>query len=64
MHTEKNVCESIIGTLLNIPSKTKDGVKSRLHLVEMDIYEQLAPEQKGKIRIYCQHVILCLERRR
>ncbi|CAL8153249.1 unnamed protein product [Prunus armeniaca] len=25
MHIEKNVCDSIIGTLLEIPEKTKDG---------------------------------------
>jgi len=48
MHIEKNVCDSIIGTLLNIPGKTKDGVKSRLDLVEMRIHEQLAPKQKEK----------------
>jgi len=47
----KNVCDRLIGTLLNIPSKTKDGVKSRLDLVEMSISEQLVPEQKEKIRI-------------
>jgi len=27
MHIEKNVCDSIIGTLLNIPCKTKDESK-------------------------------------
>ena len=25
MHVEKNVCDSLIGTLLNIKGKTKDG---------------------------------------
>ena len=29
MHIEKNVCDSIVGTILNLPGKTKDGVKSR-----------------------------------
>ena len=28
MHIEKNVCESLIGTLLNIPGKTNDGENS------------------------------------
>lgn len=28
LHVEKNVCKSIIGTLLNVPGKTKDAVKS------------------------------------
>jgi len=27
MHVEKNVCDSLIGTLLNIKGKTKDGLK-------------------------------------
>ncbi|XP_052730492.1 uncharacterized protein LOC128195840 [Vigna angularis] len=48
MHVEKNVCDSIIGTLLNIQGKTKDGMKSRLNLVEMGIREQLAPQSHGK----------------
>ena len=44
----KNVCDSIIDTLLNIHGKIKDGVKSKLNLIEMRIREQLAAEQKGK----------------
>ncbi|XP_060960384.1 uncharacterized protein LOC133031097 [Cannabis sativa] len=51
MHIEKNVCESIIGTLLDIPGKTKDGVNSHLDLVEMGIRQSLAPEKKGE-RLY------------
>ena len=43
MHIEKNVCESIIGTLLNILGKTKDEVKSRLDLLEMGLRPDLAP---------------------
>lgn len=48
MHIEKNVCDSIIGTLLNIPGKTKDGVKSRLDLVKLGLRGELAPQDKGK----------------
>ncbi len=51
MHIEKNVCESIIGTLLDIPGKTKDGLNSHLDLVEMGIRQSLAPEKKGE-RLY------------
>jgi len=29
MHVEKNVCDSVIGTLLNVKGKTKDEVKAR-----------------------------------
>lgn len=48
MHVEKNVCNNIIGTLLNIPKKTKDGVAARLDLLEMGIKSDLQPEFKGK----------------
>ncbi|KAM6553906.1 hypothetical protein CsatB_014668 [Cannabis sativa] len=48
MHIEKNVCESIGGTLLDIPGKSKDGLSSRLDLVELGIRHSLAPVDKGK----------------
>ena len=47
MHVEKNVCDSVIGTLLNIKGKTKDGLNARLDIVDMGIREQLAPEPRG-----------------
>jgi len=37
MHVEKIVCDSLIGTLLNIKGKTKDGVNARLDMIEMNI---------------------------
>lgn len=37
MHIEKNVCDSFIGTLLNIPRKTKYGVHQRMDLIKMGI---------------------------
>ena len=48
MHIEKNVCESIIGTLLNIAGKTKDGLNSRLDLVEMGLRSELEPRFESK----------------
>ena len=47
MHIEKNVCEAIVGTLLNMPGKTKDGVKVRKDMAAMGRSE-LAPESRGK----------------
>ena len=44
MHVEKNVCDSLLGTLLHIPGKTKDGITVRLDLVEMGIRERLHPQ--------------------
>jgi hypothetical protein len=37
MHVEKNVCEALIGTLLDIPGKTKDTLKERMDLEEMKV---------------------------
>jgi hypothetical protein len=41
MHIEKNICENIIGTILNIPGKTKDTVKARLDLKDLGIRKEL-----------------------
>eukprot|EP00256_Glycine_max_P065499 XP_025980094.1 uncharacterized protein LOC100817331 [Glycine max] len=46
MHVEKNVCDSLIGTLLNIKGKTKDGFKCRQDLVDMGIRQVLHPISK------------------
>ena len=43
MHIKKNVCESIISTLLNILGKTKDELNSRLDLKDMGIRCELTP---------------------
>ncbi|XP_073139065.1 uncharacterized protein [Henckelia pumila] len=48
MHIEKNVCESLISTLLDVPGKTKDGVASRLDLLEMNVRTELAPNMGEK----------------
>jgi hypothetical protein len=48
MHIEKNVFESVIGTLLNIPGKSKDGINARLDLDLMKLRPELKPIQKGK----------------
>ena len=39
MHITKNVCESVLGTLLNMPERTKDGPKARADLKSMGIRE-------------------------
>ncbi|XP_073133957.1 uncharacterized protein [Henckelia pumila] len=42
MHIEKNVCESLLDTLLEISGKTKDGIAARLDLAEMNLRTDLA----------------------
>ncbi|TXG66608.1 hypothetical protein EZV62_007883 [Acer yangbiense] len=61
MHIEKNVCESIYGTLLNIPRKTKDGVNSRLDLKAMGLRKKLVPDM-DKTRIYLPPACYTLSR--
>ena len=51
MHIEKNICDNIIGTLLDISGKTKDHAKARFDLKEMGIRKNLQPKETndGKI---------------
>ena len=52
MHIEKNICDSLIGTLLNIPGKTKDSISARNDLVLMsESKKDLAPKA-GERRTY------------
>ncbi|XP_052137336.1 uncharacterized protein LOC127755701 [Oryza glaberrima] len=57
MHLEKNVFDNTIGTILDILTKTKDGLKSRKYLVDMQIRKELHPVDKGYNSHDC-HVML------
>ena len=41
MHIMKNVCESLLGTPLNMPERTKDGPQAWADLKSMGIREEL-----------------------
>jgi hypothetical protein len=41
MHIEKNICDNLLGTFLNIEGKSKDTVNSRLDLEYMGIRKEL-----------------------
>ena len=52
MHLSKNVFESAAGILLDMKTKMKDGLKSHLDLVNLDIRPELHPTpsaQSGKM---------------
>ncbi|KAG8479387.1 hypothetical protein CXB51_029118 [Gossypium anomalum] len=53
MHIEKNVCENIIGIVLNVDGKSKDNLQSLLDLVDMRIQRDLHPQvlPNGKYRL-------------
>ncbi|KAE8663032.1 hypothetical protein F3Y22_tig00113123pilonHSYRG00118 [Hibiscus syriacus] len=41
------MCESVYGTLLNLPAKTKDGLRARQDLEAMGIKPELQTQQRG-----------------
>ena len=51
MHVEKNECDSVIGTLLNIQGKTEDDLNIHQDLAKIGIRAQLHPRFDGK-KIY------------
>ena len=51
MYIEKNVSDSLISTLLNIPGRSKDGINARLDLKDMGVRTNLAPKV-GEKRTY------------
>lgn len=52
MHMEKNICDKILGTLLDISGKTKDHLKARLDLQEMGIRKVLHPVKSADSNHY------------
>lgn len=50
MHIDKNVCDSVLGTLMNIERKRKYTLNTRLDLEAMGIMRDLHPiHRDGKI---------------
>jgi hypothetical protein len=45
MHITKNICESLLATLFNMPDKTKDGLKARHDLIDLNIRHDLQVRQ-------------------
>ena len=47
MHVEKNVCDNLIGTILNIDGKSKDTIKARFDLANLNVYPKLHMVKDG-----------------
>ena len=47
MHIEKNICEALLGTLLDIAGKSKDSISARLDLEDMGIRKKLHLKANG-----------------
>jgi hypothetical protein len=52
MHMEKNVCQGVLGVLLNTPGKMKDTSQARKDLEDMGIRKELHPQDRGNDRYY------------
>ena len=65
MHVEKNVCDSVLGTLLNIEGKTKDNLNAHLDLQLMGIKKDSYPRKIGdKLLLPIAKYSLSLEEKR
>jgi hypothetical protein len=57
MHVEKNVCEALVDTLLDIPDKTKDTLEARMNLEEMklrnDLHHETLENGSNKLSATC-----------
>jgi hypothetical protein len=52
MHIEKNLFDNCYGTIFNLEGKTKDCLQAHRDLVEMNIREELHPQQKPSRKWY------------
>jgi hypothetical protein len=52
MHVEKGVFESTIDLLLDIPSKTKDGLSAHKGIQALEIREELHPQERSNGKAY------------
>lgn len=67
MHLLKNVFKSTAGVLLDIKTKTKNGLKSHLDLVNQNIRTELHPTlavQSGKVDLLCMSYNLMTDEKR
>src|SRR6266540_6392553 len=52
MHVKKNVCDSILGILLDIKGKMKEGIKSCKDFVDLNIRHELHSEERANGKHY------------
>ncbi|XP_041001632.1 uncharacterized protein LOC121247331 [Juglans microcarpa x Juglans regia] len=62
MHIEKNICDNVLGTLLNIDGKTKDSANARRDLANLGLRKELHLQHDGDLLHQLQAnipIILC-----
>ncbi|KAL5579995.1 hypothetical protein UlMin_012437 [Ulmus minor] len=55
MHIEKNVCDDIVGTLMDIEGKTNDTLKARMDLKDLDYRHELHLDLDGKRKPFASY---------
>ena len=55
MHIEKNVCDNIVSTLMDIEGKTKDTLKARMDLKDLDYRHELHLDLDGKTKPFASY---------
>ena len=65
MHVEKNMCDNIVGTLLNIDGKTKDTNKAQLDFADMNIRKELHLQVQGNklVKLHACYTLTGVERK-
>jgi hypothetical protein len=63
MHIEKNVCDNVVGTLMNLDGKTKDHIKARLDLQEMGIRPELHPVAQNNNKLHLPPACFSMDRK-
>ena len=48
MHVEKNICDNVLGTLMNVDGKTKDNSSARRDLALLGIKKDLHLQVRGQ----------------
>ena len=59
MHIEKNIQDSVVGTMMNFPDKTKDSVNARRDLKDMKIRKSFGLERRMRSGFMIRHLINC-----
>ncbi|WMV18929.1 hypothetical protein MTR67_012314 [Solanum verrucosum] len=54
MHIEKNICDNILGTILNVKGKTKDTLNSQLDLFHMRDHDKGLRTQNCGVVVVCE----------
>ena len=62
MHIEKNECDNILGTLLNLDGKSKDNVQARQDLEDMNIRGEFHPQKKPSGKYYLPPAIFTMSK--